>query len=191
MCKHREPLNALRRVVGLIGLLAAATCAASEWTVVRESSSVEFSVAQESGRVRGEFDVFSATIHFDPSEPEKGKILGIVEPSSVNTGNEERDLVLLDRDWFDAGNWPIARFESERIEVVGEVLRAHGQLTAKGRTEQASMDFSFDVSELTNAQLSGTMTVQRLAFGIGEGDWANTDRIGNDVTIRVSLALTK
>jgi polyisoprenoid-binding protein YceI len=192
MCKLKKSRQAvLRSIVGLISFLAAAACAASQWAILPESSSVEFSVAQQADRVRGRFDVFSATIDLDPNEPSKGKIVGIVEPSSVDTGNEERDLVLLDRDWFDAGNWPVARFESERIEAVGGVLRAYGQLTVKGRTERAIMDFSFKVTDTSNAQLSGTMTVQRLAFGIGEGDWADTERIGNDVTIQVALSLTK
>ena len=49
---------------------------AKEWQLVADESNVRFIGALEGAPFRGRFDVFSATIDFDPQDPESGKITG-------------------------------------------------------------------------------------------------------------------
>jgi hypothetical protein len=37
--------------------------------------------------------------------------------------------------------------------------------------------------------LSGLATLQRLDFGVGQGQWQSTEWLGNEVTVRYSLVL--
>ena len=36
----------------------------------------------------------------------------------------------------------------------------------------------------------GSFVIKRLDFKIGEGDWADTSMVANDVTVKFKLALT-
>ena len=56
------------------------------------------------------------------------------------------------------------------------------------------MTFSFEFSPGASedeARLQGYMDIQRLDFGIGQGEWRNTDWVGNDVRIEVALSLKR
>jgi polyisoprenoid-binding protein YceI len=37
--------------------------------------------------------------------------------------------------------------------------------------------------------LAGRMTLKRLDFGVGQGQWQSTEWVGNDVTVRYSVEL--
>ena len=166
---------------------------AAEWSTIRSSSSVTFVATQEGSQFQGLFETFSAEVDFDTTDPNGGQITGVVEPASVNTGDAERDATLLDRDWFDPNNYPESKFESERIETMKDgSYRAHAQLTLRGVTNSVVMDFTFDSSEVSGinqGNLSGTVKINRLDFGVGQGFWADTSWVANEVNVRVNLSL--
>ena len=166
---------------------------ATEWSTIRSSSSVTFVATQEGSQFQGLFETFSAEVDFDTADPNSGQIIGIVEPSSVNSGDAERDATLLDRDWFDPNNYPESKFESERIEEMEDGnYRAHAQLTLRGITNPVVMDFTFESSEtsgINRGNLSGTVKINRLDFGVGQGFWADTSWVANEVNVRVNLSL--
>ena len=166
-----------------------AVCAA-EWNLVSSTSSVSFTAIQQGSPFEGDFSSFTAQIQFDPGDPASGAIVGIVETGSVRTGDSERDRTLLDREWFDPGNHPESRFESESIEATETGFRANGQLTLKGVTQRVAMDFTFeDTGSGTTAHFLGSFEVERLQFGVGEGFWSDTSWTGNEVTVTVELDL--
>ena len=166
---------------------------AAEWSTVRSSSSVTFVATQEGSQFQGLFETFSAEVDFDTANPNSGQIIGIVEPASVNSGDAERDATLLDRDWFDPNNYPESKFESEQIEEMEDGnYRAHAQLTLRGITNPVVMDFTFESSEtsgINRGNLSGTVKINRLDFGVGQGFWADTSWVANEVNVRVNLSL--
>ena len=73
---------------------------AKEWKLVADESNVRFIGALEGAPFRGRFDVFSATIDFDPQNPESGKIIGEVKMNSADSGDAEYDAYLMEEDWF-------------------------------------------------------------------------------------------
>ena len=166
---------------------------AAEWSTIRSSSSVTFVATQEGSQFQGLFEAFSAEVDFDTTDPNGGQITGVVEPASVNTGDAERDATLLDRDWFDPNNYPESKFESEQIEEMEDgSYRAHAQLTLRGITNPVVMDFTFESSEtsgINRGNLSGTVKINRLDFGVGQGFWADTSWVANEVNVRVNLSL--
>ena len=67
---------------------------------------------------------------------------------------------------------------------------ARGALTVKGVEQQVEVQFVWtDANE--NATMTGELTVKRAAFHIGLGEWASTDVIGPDVTVKFSVRLHK
>lgn len=163
----------------------AGSAMAAQWNVVPESSSVTFVGVQQGTKFNGRFQEFTAEIDLDQADPTKGSIVGVVKVDSVNTRDHDRDAALLDADWFDASKHPEARFESSSIEAADEGYRATGELTLKGKTQPAVMNFTFDGSTF-----NGTMVINRFDFNVGEG-WNDTSWVGQDVTVEVKLGLTQ
>jgi len=164
---------------------------AAEWKLNKDTSRVSFTATQQGSEFTGRFAAFDADITFDPGAPESGRIVGTVETASVNSRDSDRDVTMLDRDWFDVMSYPESRFESERIEAVDDgTYRAHGQLTLKGRTKPMVLDFTFDTADDSSAHLSGTMHINRFDFAVGEG-WNDTSYIGEDVVVQVELDLSR
>jgi polyisoprenoid-binding protein YceI len=161
----------------------------AEWNVVEESSAVRFSAVQQGTRFNGAFREFEAQIDFDPANPSSGSIVGIVQTESVTTRDHDRDAALTDADWFNTREHPEARFESQSIDETDDgAFVATGQLTLKGKTNPARLRFSFDTSDSAEAKFSGTMTVNRFDYDVGQG-WNDTSWIGQDVDVQVELSL--
>lgn len=177
------------RWTALLALLGGASIAAAEgteWQLVPDGSNVRFIGVQEGSAFRGRFENFSATIDFDPANPGAGKIIGIVQMESVESGDAERDATLMEADWFDPENHPESRFESERVEQLDDgTFAAHGQLTLVGVSQPVTMAFEFEVAEAT-AQFSGSFEIKRLDFGVG---WDATNWIDDEVAVQVVLDL--
>lgn len=192
-------MNSIRYVKPLVltaGIAFGAGALAAEWNVVPESSSVGFIASQQGTRFNGRFQEFEANIDFDPANPANGKIVGTVQVASVNTRDHDRDASLVDKDWFNANEYPEARFESETITANDDgSYTAAGQLTLKGQTKPANLKFTFTPAATSagapsTASFAGSMVVNRFDFNVGEG-WNDTSWVGQDVTVDVKLDLKR
>jgi polyisoprenoid-binding protein YceI len=177
--------------LGFVAALACGTAAfAAPWTVVPETSSVGFVGTQQGTKFNGRFQEFTATVDVDVADPTKGSIVGVVKLDSVNTRDHDRDASLLDKDWFNAKEFPEAKFESQKIEKNADgSYVANGQLTLKGQTKPVAMKFTLTGSGAA-AQLAGTMAINRFDFNVGEG-WNDTSWVAQDVAVDVKLDLKR
>jgi polyisoprenoid-binding protein YceI len=183
----------VKPLILVAGITLCAAAIAAEWNVVPETSSVGFTGSQQGTRFNGRFQTFAAEIDFDQDAPAGGKIVGTVQVDSVNTRDHDRDASLVDRDWFNAKEFPEARFESQTISRGDDgSYQAAGELTLKGQTKPATLKFTFSpaASGGATAQFAGTMVVNRFDFNVGEG-WNDTSWVGQDVTVDVKLDLKR
>ena len=66
---------------------------------------------------------------------------------------------------------------------------ADGQLLIK--TRSVATPLAFEVSEDgERVTLEGTTTLDRLAFGLGTGEWEDTTWVGQNVEVRVHIEAT-
>jgi polyisoprenoid-binding protein YceI len=164
----------LKPLVAAAGLAFSVGSFAAPWTVVPETSAVGFVGTQQGTKFNGRFQTFTATIDLDAADPTKGSIVGTV----------------LDKDWFNAKEFPQAKFESQKIEKAADgSYVANGQLTLKGTTKPIALKFTLDASGAT-AKFAGTMTINRFDFNVGEG-WNDTSWVAQDVSVDVKLDLKK
>lgn len=153
-------------------------------------SSLTFSAVQQGAKFESRFDRFTALVRFDPAQPESGSIESRIDLGSVDTGNPERDEVLKGSDWFNLDKWPEAVFTAGRIVQDGTGHRASGALTLRGVTVPVSLRFRWAPAAAGQAaRLVGSATLDRLAFGVGQGDWRDTAYVGNRVDIQVDIRL--
>ena len=153
-------------------------------------SSLKFLAIQQGAKFESRFETFAARVQFDPTKPETGQILARIKLASVDTGNPERDEILKAADWFGVSQWPEAVFAADRIVRASDGYAASGTLTIRGVSRPVTLSFRWTPAAGGKpARLNGGAAVERLAFGVGQGDWQDTAYVGNAVTVQVDIRL--
>ena len=156
------------------------------WRVL-SGSSLNFATAWSGEAVAGRFDRWTADILFSPDALDRSRVKVSIDLASVKSGDEQRDASLPSADWFDVGAHPKAIFTAERFTRVGEGrFIAHGRLSLRGVSRPLDLPFRLKIVG-DRAEVSGVTSLDRTVFGVGQGEWANTDQIPAKVTIRVAL----
>jgi cytochrome b561/polyisoprenoid-binding protein YceI len=162
----------------------------SRWSVGR-GSSIGFATAWGGQAVEGRFKDWDAEILFGPEALAKSKVRVSIAIGSVSSGDPQRDQSLTSADWFDAGPNPRAVFTADRFEKTGEDRYvAHGKLTLRGKTRPLDLPFRLKIDG-DKAHMSGVTTLDRTAFGVGQGEWQATDQIPANVKVSVQLTATR
>ncbi len=170
---------------------------ATAWEVDRAHSAINFTINHFFTPVDGNFDDYSAEVHFDPENLEGSHIDVTIPVASVNTRNDRRDDHLKTDDFFNADRWPEIRFVSSEIVRDGESnFIARGELTIRDVTLDFDLPFELlgvmDHPMRENTRVAGIVAsaeLMRNDFGVGTGDWRATAVVGNRVNIQLNLEL--
>ena len=171
-------------------LLVAAMPASAQQKLVAAQSEVQFTARQMGVPLEGHFKKFDAQVQFDPAKLAASKIQFTVDTGSATLGSRETDAELPKPVWFNVPQFPQARFESSSIKALGggkfEVI---GKLTIKGQARDVTVPVALTQSGASTTA-TGAFGLKRLAFKIGENEWADTSMVADDVQVRFKLALT-
>ena len=177
-------------VVALVATLAlAAPAHAAPYQAVQlDKSSVSFSFKQMGVAMDGHFAKFSPQISFDPAKPEQTKASIEIDLASVDTGSGEADLEVVGKSWFNTSAFPKALFVAKQVkQTAPNLFEVLGTLTIKGRARDIKVAMKH-TPQGAQGLLSGSFTLQRADYAIGEGMWSKFDVVAND--IQVSFQLT-
>lgn len=167
-----------------------AAAAPSAWKVAG-GSSLGFSTSWGGQAIEGRFDKWTADILFSPDALDKSKVSVSIDLASAVTGDGQRDQSLQGPDWFDVATHAKAVFTATRFEKAGEGRYvAHGQLKLHGVSKAVRLPFSLKI-EGDKASVRGVTSLDRTAFGVGQGEWKNTDQIPAEVKVSVNLSATR
>jgi polyisoprenoid-binding protein YceI len=170
--------------------LGAAAFAQTPTKLLPAQSEIAFVSKQMGVPVEGVFKKFDAQISLDPKKPEAGKVAFTIDTGSASLGIPQTDAELPKPEWFNAPKFPQATFQSGAIKGLGSgKFEVAGKLTIKGNVRDIVVPVSVVQSAGTSVA-SGSFTIKRLEFKIGEGDWGDTSMVANDVQVRFKLALT-
>ena len=171
-------------------LLATAAVAASAQAVVPAQSEIAFVSKQMGVPVEGRFKKWTAQIALDPKKPEAGKVSFVIDTGSASFGAAETDAEVPKAAWFNVAKFPQASFTSTAIKAAGGgKFEVAGQLVIKGATQNVVVPVTVAQSGASSTA-SGAFTIKRLDFKIGEGEWADTSMVANEVQVKFKLALT-
>ena len=172
-----------------LAVRAAAEC----YTMDAGHSTLGFVAEQTGGKFAGVFRSFLATIAFSPTDLAASRFDVSIDPSSVDTQEGQRDATLRGEDFFDVARYTSAHFVTSSFAPTGEPdeFEALGQLTLRDTTRAVRIRFRFERPRAgkTVARLTGGTTLQRLDFGVGRGEYADTSAVGNDVMVNFRLLL--
>lgn len=175
-----------------LAALPAAAAPLTHYTLDPGKSSLQFSFVQAGAQNQGKLTRFPVTLDFAPQSLEHARLDVTVQMSSLDTGDKQRDDTLRGKDMFDIARFPQARFLSTHIVRSGNGYVASGKLTIRGVTRDTQVPFTFRTATEQGksvAYLTGSTTIRRLDFGVGQGEWKSTEWVSNDVKVSYSLRL--
>lgn len=169
---------------------------AGTWAIEPTHSEVGFTVRHLGlSRVRGRFNSFTGTVQVAENLADS-QIDAVIDLSSVDTNNNQRDDHLRSTDFFDIEAHPKLAFKSSTIQASGSVGKIIGELTINGVTRQVTLDTEFhgmgvDAYGTTRTGFSATTAISRNDFGI---DFnvpldAGGVLIGDKVTVELEVQL--
>lgn len=156
--------------------------------LVPAQSEVTFVAKQLGVPLNGRFKAFSAQSKFDPKSPQTSAIAFTVDLGSAAI-NAETDSELAKPEWFNTPKFPKAQFQSSAIKALGGgKFEVAGKLSIKGSARDLVVPVQVaQAGGLTTA--TGSFALKRLDFKIGDGDWADTSIVANDVQVKFKLVL--
>ncbi len=137
----------------------------------------------------GTFPGFSTKLSFDPANLATAKLDVTIPLAGAKTGNNDRDSTLQGADFFNVAKFAQARYTASKFRSLGgNQYAADGTLSLRGVSKPVTLTFTWTPG--AKPTLSGKATVKRLDFGVGGGDWTDTDTIPNEVAVSTKVLLT-
>lgn len=178
----------MKSIVFAAALLAAPLTHAAEFaSVVPEKSSIAFVTKQMGVAVDGSFKRFKATLAFDPAKPQSATAQFDIDTASIDAGGAEANDEAKGKNWFAVQQYPTASFKATSVKALGpNKFEVHGPLTIRGKSKEVVAPVSFK-QDGANGVFDGALTIKRLEFGLGQGMWADTDTVGDEVQIKFHI----
>ncbi len=185
----------MRLVIATLLWLAhsSSALAATAYTMDPSRSSLGFTANQSGGDFDGRFEKFSAKIVFADADLAGSSFDVEVDLQSVDTGDDDRDTALRSEDLFGVTKFPRSHFVATGFtrKAQGQ-YEAAGKLTIRDVTREIRVPFSFTTTTEGGkpvAWLKGGVTLNRLDYGVGQGDWKDTTWVENEVKVKFELRL--
>ena len=160
-------------------------------TVDLAKSQISFGFRQENVPGEGTFRRFTAQVSFDSARPEATRANIEVDVTSIDIGEAGWNSDMQAASWFDARQFPKAIFVATGAKTVaGGRFEAPGKFTLTGVTRDVVATFTAK-ADPGGTLLEGTVPLKRTDFRIGEGAWADTSVVANDVAVRFKVYLRK
>jgi polyisoprenoid-binding protein YceI len=174
-----------------LALAATLPClpAQAQQKLMPAQSEIAFVSKQMGVPVDGHFRKFDAQVAFDPARLEASKIAFVIDMASATLGAPESDAELPKANWFNVPRFPQATFQSGSIRKVSAGnYEVAGKLSIKGNARDLVIPVALSqAGAVTTA--SGAFAIKRLAFKVGENEWADTSMVADDVQVKFKLAL--
>lgn len=173
----------------LLGAYFFSLAVAAQPQLLPAQSELIFVSRQMGVPVQGRFKVFSAQVIFDPAQLAASKIRLVVDTASATIA-PELDAQLSAPAWFDVARFPKAVFESHRIKRVGPAsFEVGGKLSIKGVSRDVVLPVTLTQTGPSTVA-AGVLRINRLAFRVGDGEWADTSVVADEVQIKFKLSLS-
>lgn len=158
--------------------IAAAPLYAAQWQATAPQSRLTFTAVQAGAEFQGQFKRFTANVAFDPTKPADCAFEVTIDTASVDSQDQERDDTMKSADLLDVKQFPQAHYVAKGCSVQGQQFVSRGKLTLRNASREVPIAFVFD-----GKTLKGSARLKRLDFGVGQGDWQDTEWVGNDVNV--------
>jgi polyisoprenoid-binding protein YceI len=158
------------------------------WQIVPSKSSLTFTATQNGAPVTGQFESFTGDIHFDPNQLSANNIKIVIDMNSITDSYNQLSDTLKTPAWFNTKLFPLAIFKSNEFKKIGDkTYQSKGMLTIRDKTLPVILTFTQEDYTQNEAMIKGSTIIKRTAFGVGQGEWADTTIIKDDVQINFTI----
>lgn len=172
---------------------------AQQWNLDSVHTNFYFDVKHTYATVRGQFLDFTGDVFFDPGNLDKSRFDFVIKVDTVDTKIGKRDTHLRSPDFFDAAKYPVITFKSSKVTKGGESkIIVEGTLTIKDVAKEIALEFDYHGQKENPvkkgeiiAGLDAKVTIDRLAYHVGDGKFYNIGVIEKDVDILITLELLR
>jgi polyisoprenoid-binding protein YceI len=169
--------------------MGAAPAIAGQWAIEHDASRLGFVASWEGEPFTGTFTRWTADMRFDASHLDQSRFQVTIDMASADTRSAERDQELLEPDWFFVKRFPDATFMTSAIRRIGDdQYEAVGTLTIKDQSQSVVLPFTWTQTG-EEARMQGEVTIDRVRWNVGEGEWASDSIIQHAVRVVVDLEL--
>ncbi len=167
--------------LSLLPIAAGADC----WKAAPSPKSLAFIGSQAGAPFPGEIKSYTGALCLDAKDVAKDSLQVQAELASVDTGLPEMDDALKGEDFFDVAHFPQAKFQSDSLKPgPGGQYAVSGKLTLHGVTKNVTVPFTWmPAADGKSARLTAKFTLKRLDYGIGKGQWSDTQWVSDPVDL--------
>jgi polyisoprenoid-binding protein YceI len=170
--------------------VAAAVAPTPAAQLVPAGSEIAFTTRQLGVPVEGKFTRFTAQIALNPKQPQTGSVAFSIDTASARFGSAELDVEVPKATWLNTAKFAQATFQSNSIKATGPgKFEVTGKLNIKGASRDVVVPVLVAQTGGTSSA-TGSFTIKRLDFNVGDGEWTDTSMLANDVVVRFKLNLT-
>ena len=178
----------LHKTLALAFALVIATPAVAANYTQAAGSSLTFAGTYQGETFTGRFPGFVTKLSFDPTQLATSKLDVSIPLITATTGVEDYDSELRGSAFFNASKFPQARFTATKFRALGgNKFAADGTLSLRGMSKPVTLAFTWTPG--AKPVLAGKATVKRLDFGVGGGEWADTELLPNEIAINTKVVL--
>lgn len=171
----------------LVAMLSAGGATATDWQMLVDDSRLEFVITYSGQETTGLFRRFTTELQFNPELSADGRLVVTVAILSADLDSADINEAIAGPEWFDFSRYADAQFVSDSIiRIDDRQFIATGRLRLKGIEKTIDVPFRWGEADGV-AHLRGELRLQRGAFGIGTGEWATADVIGETVRVRFDV----
>ena len=188
-------MNPLRiRAARLIAIVWACTGAGATvaQTVLPEGSEIRFVSKQMGVPVEGRFTRWQAQVKFDAKQLQAAQVGFSIDTRSITFGAADTEAEAAKPAWFHSAQFPQAVFKSTAVKSLGGGrFEVAGTLSIKGQTREVMVPVTLASGAAAGqATASGSFTLKRMDFKLGEGEWSDVSVVASEVQVRFKLQLS-
>jgi polyisoprenoid-binding protein YceI len=173
-----------------VGMLLVTADQAAAQSVLVDKSEIRFVSKQMGVKAEGRFRKWKANVVFSPAALATSKAEFDIDLASIDLASSESETEVRGQPWFDTAKFSVAHFVSTSIKDRGaDRYDIAGQLSMKGITRDCVVPITVKSDAAGNRVAEGSFVVKRLDYKIGEGLWADTDTVANEVNVAVRIVL--
>lgn len=166
---------------------------ATQWTMLKEKSTLSFAALYGKDTIEGSFPGFSAEIAFSPDALKESHIAVTIPVADFVADDYDAKEYLPEEEWLDTEHYKAARFTSDTITQTGEnTYQASGVLTIKDISHPLTLPFTLTLSQDgTHAFAEGQTALFRRDYKIGQGEWEDTTLLADKVVLRFHVEASR
>jgi polyisoprenoid-binding protein YceI len=171
---------------------AAAPAAATRYVLAPGGNELAFTFVQEGSETKASFKQFTVALVYDEKNLATSSLDVKVQAASVFTDYEDRDSEIRGADLLSVERFPSIHYQAGSLEKTAKGIEAVGKLTVRDKTRDLRIPLvirKVTVGGNPGLEVTGSTQVNRLDYGVGQGDWSSTDTVKNDIKLTWKVQL--